>query len=144
MKSLKKRSLASLRERYTVFMHQPYCSSQGKAGAPPYPGNHLVLDQACLLNEANSLQCRAVSYIKLSLLKSTMLSISHTAKILKQITLSDRFVTPNFSNWLCLHEPSSLYAHGEQCPSYFLAEIRLCASDPVQDCIKGEPLCKPC
>ena len=43
-------------------------------------GNHWVLvDQACLLNEV----CRTVSYIKLSLLKSTMLSISHTAKIVK-------------------------------------------------------------
>ena len=45
---------------------------------------------------------------------------------------------------MCFHETSSLYAHGEQCPSYFLSEVRLCASDPVQDCIKGESLCKPC
>ena len=46
----------------------------GKAGAPPHPGNHWVLvDQPCLLNEANSLLCRAVSYTKLSLLKSTTL-----------------------------------------------------------------------
>ena len=33
---------------------------------------------------------------------------------------------------LCLHEPSSSYAHGdgEQCCNYFLSEARLCASDP--------------
>ena len=37
-----------------------------------------------------------------------------------------------------------IYAHGGQCPSYVLSEVRLCASDPVQDCIKGEPLCNPC
>ena len=36
-----------------------------------------------------------------------------------------------------------IYAHGGQCPSYVLSEVRLCASDPVQDCIKGEPLCNP-
>ena len=50
---------------------------------------------------------------------------------------------------LCLHEPSSLYAHcdGEQCCNYFLSEARLCASDPVpcfiQDCVKGESLGNP-
>ena len=48
------------------------------------------------------------------------------------------------SNGLCLHEPSSLYAHGKQYASYFLSEVRLCASDPVQDCIKGESLSKHC
>ena len=37
-----------------------------------------------------------------------------------------------------------IYAHGGQCPSWVLSEVRLCASDPVQDCIKGEPLCNPC
>ena len=45
---------------------------------------------------------------------------------------------------LCLHEPSSLHACGEQCSNYFLSEARLCASDPVpcciQDCIKDESL----
>ena len=66
-----------------------------------------------------------------------MLSISHTAKVTD-------FGIPNFSNRLCLHESSSLYAHGEQCPSYFLSEVRLCASDSVQDYIKGKSLCKPC
>ena len=50
---------------------------------------------------------------------------------------------------LCLHEPSSSYAHGdgEQCCNYFLSEARLCASDPVpcfiQGCVKGESLCTP-
>ena len=50
---------------------------------------------------------------------------------------------------LCLHEPSSLYAHGdgEQCCNYFMSEARLRASDPVpcfiQDCVKGESLCNP-
>ena len=45
---------------------------------------------------------------------------------------------------LCLHESSSLYAHGN---GGFLSEARLCASDPVpcfiQDCVKGESLCNP-
>ena len=66
---------------YNLLMDPPYCTSQGKAGAPPYLGNHWVLvDHACLLNEANSLLCRAVTYIKLSLLKLKKLSIYHTAK----------------------------------------------------------------
>ena len=65
-----------------------------------------------------------------------MLSISHTAKVTDLA-----FQT---SNRLFLHEPSSLYAHEEQCPSYFLSEVRLYASDPVQGYIKGKSLCKPC
>ena len=38
-----------------------YFISQGKAGAPPpppYPGNHWVLDQACLLKEFIAMQSR--------------------------------------------------------------------------------------
>ena len=58
----------------------PYFTSQGKAGAPPYPGNYWVLDQACLLKEANSLLCRGVSNIKLN--NAAHFSHSQNCKVL--------------------------------------------------------------
>ena len=45
------------------------CTSQRKAPhAGEYPGNSGALDQPCLLNEANSPLCGAISYVKTSLL----------------------------------------------------------------------------
>ena len=124
-----------------------YCTSQEKAGAPPYPENHWVLvDHACLLNEANSLLYRAVSYMHQTITFKINNAIYFSHKIVKLITLSYRFGIPNFSNWLCLHEPSSLFICPERTMSLYLfpVKVRFCASDPIQDCIKGESLCKPC
>lgn len=68
-----------------------------------------------------------------------MLSISHTAKILKVehiSTLSYRSGIPNIitspSDYGWLHEPSSLYAHPEQYSNYFASDQGLYVSVPVR------------
>ena len=75
---------------YNLLMESPILHESGESRCTPIPGNHWVLDQACLLNEADSLLCRAVFFLKFfvscikpPLLKSIMLSISHTAKTVK-------------------------------------------------------------
>ena len=40
--------------------------------------------------------------------------------------------------------PAYMLMENTEGPSYFLSEVRLCASDPVQDFTKGESLCNPC
>ena len=57
---------------YNLLVESPILHKSRESQCTPIPGNHWVLHQACLLNEANS---------SLPLEKSTMLSISHTAKV---------------------------------------------------------------
>ena len=55
-----------------------------RAETPPYPGNSGALDQASQRNEANSLLCGAISYVKTSFLYSA------PGAILKKITNAQR------------------------------------------------------
>ena len=65
----------------TCSWNPPYFSSQGKGGAPPYSGNHWVLDQACLLIKGSKfITIRAVSNIKLN--NSAYFSHSQNCKVI--------------------------------------------------------------
>ena len=124
-------------------MESPTFCLSGKVDAPLYPGNHWVLDQACLLIKgANSLLCRAVSNMKLN--NAALFSRRQNCKV---INLELQVWHSKLLQSIGLHEPYILYAHREQYSNYFLSEARLYASDPVpcfiQNCVKGESLCKP-
>ena len=53
--------MGGIDSQYALVSGSPACT-------PQFPGNSGALDQACLLNEANSPLCGAISYVKTSLL----------------------------------------------------------------------------